>query len=68
MDKCKYCNVEFIKHTNDRPLFCCRCELSYQVQVLKDGIRETKMYKAIDKICQMLVWIIDLIANGISKF
>lgn len=68
MEQCKTCDYEFLKDTSDRPLFCCECELSYRKQILWDELKETKIYRPIDKICEIFACIINWITNQISKF
>lgn len=53
------CEYSFLYNSDDRPLFCCGCELSYYKDILREELKNTWIYKLcvsiLDVICRALM-------------
>lgn len=55
---CKECDYYFLKNTKDRPIFCCRCEISYHWRkMIPDLPLYTLLAKVLDRLTEFLVWV-----------
>ena len=55
---CKDCEYYFLKDAKDRPIFCCKCEVSYHwKQLIPDLLLYHLLIRTLDVMSEVLVWI-----------